>query len=117
MIAIQRPNPFSRATISLRSDDGILKLVTGRESHFYPFEYEIAGIEAEDIVDEFEFDDFDSHPIIMVSNRMHHLSEARYLNKVYPHRSSANAAYRLTRQGWDVVGRDEPETPLENLYQ
>ena len=97
------------------NDDEVLERVAEKEAEQRPYNYEVAGVEAEDIVGAFDLDDFDSHPMVMVPNRMHHLSEAGYLEKVYPNRSSANAAYRITRRGWTIADLDEPETPVEDL--
>lgn len=97
------------------NDPKVLEQVARVESEERPFEYEVGGVEAEDIVDQFGPEDFDTHPMIMVPNRLHWLSESGYLEKVFPNRSSANAAYRLTDRGWNVVDRPEPHEPVEDL--
>lgn len=90
------------------NDREILERVAEAEIDERPFEYEVSGVEAEDIGEYFDHSDFDSHPMIMVPNRLHWLSEAGYLEKVYSNRSSANATYRLTNQGWSIVDTVKP---------
>lgn len=104
------------AGLKQRYNDGeVLERIANEETAQRPFNYETAGVEAEDIIDAFEYDDFDDPPMIMVPNRLHHLSEGGYLRKVSTNRSSSNASYRLTRQGWTVVDLEEPEAPVEKL--
>lgn len=97
------------------NDREVLERVAEVEAEKRPFEYEVAGVKSKDIAHQFSLDDFESPLLTIVPNRLHHLSENGYLEKVYPNRSSANAAYRLTERGWNVVEMDEPNQPVEDL--
>jgi hypothetical protein len=87
-------------------DRKILEKAAEAEKSQRPYEYDVSGVEYDDIIEFFEFDDFGTSPMIMVPNRLKHLSRQEYLEQVFPNRSEANAAYRLTQKGWDVVDVD-----------
>ena len=90
-------------------DREILEKAAEAEKRQQPYEHEVSGVEYDDIVEYFDVDDFGVSPTIMVPNRLKRLSENGYLEQVYPNRSSANAAYRLTQKGWDTVGVESPD--------
>lgn len=96
-------------------DREILERVAEVEAEQRPFEYETAGVGYEAIIDDFSYEDFDNPPMIMLPNRLKQLNDNGYLTQVYPNRSSANAAYRLTNHGWNVVDIAEPDGPVEVL--
>jgi len=94
-------------------DREILEHVAEEEAERRPFEYTSAGIGYEALVDDFDYEDFDHHPMFMLPNRLKQLSENGYLEQVSQNRSSTNAAYRLTDHGWDIVDVVEPDGPVE----
>lgn len=95
------------------NDREILESVAEVEAEERPFEYGTAGVEGEDIVDRFGFEDFDTPPWIMIPNRLRWLAEGGYLTQVRAPGGAANAAYRLTNHGWNIVDVQEPTGPVE----
>lgn len=91
------------------NDFEILELVASVEKRERPFKHSVSGVEYDDLVDDFEYEDFDMHPTIMIPNRLKYLSESGYLEQVYPGGSSANAAYRLSEAGWETVDASRPD--------
>ena len=91
------------------NDQEILERIAEVEAEERPFQYEVAGVEWDDIEEFFEYDDFGTRPVFMIPNRMNELKKNGYLKQVYPSGSSANASYRLTRHGWNAVDTSEPD--------
>jgi hypothetical protein len=81
-------------------DQEILERAAEVEKHQRPYDYDVAGVEYDDLIEYFDVDDFGVSPTIMVPNRLKQLSEHGYLRQAYQGGSSANVAYRLTQRGW-----------------
>ena len=74
-----------------------------------PYEYETAGVEYNDLIKYFEFDDFGINIAIMLPNRLKQLSVDGYLRQVSAPGAASNANYRLTNLGWQSVDADPPD--------
>jgi hypothetical protein len=74
-----------------------------------PYDYEVSGVEYADLTEYFEVEDFGVHPTIRLPLLLKNLAEEGYLRQVYPSGSSANAAYRLSETGWNIVDLTPPE--------
>ena len=96
------------------NDRDILERIAEIEAEKQPFEYDVAGVEWTHVKDHFTYEDFGNPPTIMLPNRMKQLERNGYLKQVYPNRSSANATYRLTNHGWNIVDQEEPDRVEEN---
>ena len=90
-------------------DKEILERAAEVEKSQRPYDYGVSGIEYEDLMEYFDFEDFGSPPIIMIPNRLKQLNNNGYLKQVFPNRAAANAAYRLTSHGWNIVDVDPPD--------
>jgi hypothetical protein len=97
------------------NDREILERAAEAEVENRPFNYSSEGVEYEHIIDHFEYEDFDNHPMIMIPNRLKQLSKEGYLKQVHKNRSNTNADYRLSNRGWEVVDTSEPDGPVEDL--
>lgn len=60
-------------------DREILEEVAAVEVAERPYEYEVAGVEWEDIEDAFAYEDFGTHPMSILPKRLKDLSEEGYL--------------------------------------
>lgn len=90
-------------------DKEILERAAEVEKSQLPYDHDVSGIEYEDLMEYFDFEDFDSPPMVMIPNRLKQLNNNGYLDQVYPNGSSANATYRLTSHGWNIVDVDPPD--------
>ena len=90
-------------------DREILERAAEVEKRQRPYDYDVSGIEYDDLIEYFDFEDFDTPLIIMIPNRLNQLNKKGYLKQVYLNRSSANATYRLTSHGWNIVDIDPPD--------
>jgi hypothetical protein len=90
-------------------DREILERAAEVEAEQWPYEYNTAGVEYDDVTEYFEFDDFGINTDIMIPNRLKQLSVDGYLNQVSAPRAASNASYRLTNLGWQTVDADPPD--------
>lgn len=96
-------------------DRRILENIAEVESEERPFSHKTAGVEYEDIIDNFVLEDYGKSPVLYVPRRMDELAKNDYLTKVYDGGSNTVNAYRLTSKEWKVVDEPEPDTPVEDL--
>ena len=84
----------------------ILEAVAQAEKQLQPFDRSLDGVSYDDINTEFDVSDFGINPSAYIPLRLAELSEREppYLQQVQDPGNSASANYRLTEDGWRVVG-------------
>lgn len=87
----------------------ILERAAEVEKDQRPYDYEVSGVEYEDLTEYFEVEDFGVNPVLRLPLLLKDLKDQGYFERVYPSGSSANAAYRLTKKGWRTVDTSSPE--------
>ncbi|MDQ2053186.1 hypothetical protein [Halobellus sp. H-GB7] len=91
-------------------DEEIMERVAEVEKQQRPYPSDADGVRYSDIIDHYvRSEEFDAPPMVMISDRLDHLSEDGYLRQLRPDPSPVSATYRLTHRGWRMVKSSPPD--------